>query len=256
MDFDSFVGPGDHAIVEDIKKMMYHKYNNHPRSLQVELGPSELGEPCARRTAYKVMREPEVRQSDPLPSIVGTAAHAWMEDACRMWNEHVGRKVWVTEKRLQVAPGIHGHSDACHVPRRTVVDWKFPGTAPMKSYRENGPSQVYRSQLHLYGKGWMDMGFPVDEVGIAFFSRGGNLEGKYGLHWWSEAYDPGIAEEALSRYHAITELAVTLNVEQHPQNYALIPTSPESCGHCPQFVANTPVGRTCPGHPKAKAEAA
>lgn len=252
MDFDSFTAPGDHAIVADIKQMMYHAYHNAPRSLQEEAGPSEIGEPCARRLAYKVMREPELTHSDPLPSIVGTAAHKWMENACRLWNEKVGEEVWLVEQELPVGANIVGHCDAYHVPRHLVVDWKFPGTEPMKGYRKDGPSEVYRIQAHLYGLGWANLGYKVDKVGIAFFSRGGNLEGRYGLHMWTEDYNPAVAEEALQRYYGITELTALLNVEEHPENYALIPDSPDSCHHCPQRVEGAVIGRVCPGREKPK----
>lgn len=261
MDFASFTGPAVsevHPVVADIKALIYHKYNNHPRTLQEELGPSEIGEPCMRRLAYNIMNEPRVNDSDPLPSIVGTAAHAWMEDACRMWNEKAGQTIWVPEATLKIAPGIDGHCDAYYVPRRLVVDWKFPGTEPMRGYRNNGPSIVYRKQAHLYGKGYADLGVPVDEVGIAFFSRGGNLNGKYGLHFWSEPYDPRVAEEALNRYFRVAEIAKQLNVSEHPEKYGLFPMDPDAaCGHCPQLDKNTAVvGRTCPGLPKEPAKKA
>ncbi|WP_086846975.1 hypothetical protein [Amycolatopsis kentuckyensis] len=254
MNFDSFTAPGDHAVVEHIKSTIYHAYNNAPRSLQEAPGPSELGEPCARRLAYKIMREPKLTKNDPLPSIVGTAAHSWLENACQMWNQHVGREDWLTEMELPIAPGITGHGDAYFSPLQICLDWKFPGTEPMREYRKNGPSQVYRNQIHLYGMGWRALGYPVDKVGIAFFSRGGNLEGRYGLHFWCEDYNPKIAEDALARYYAITELAMTLDVENHPENYKLFPASPDSCHHCPQRVEGSTIGRTCPGMPKPAKE--
>lgn len=252
MNFEEFVGPGDNAIVADIKAAIYHAYSNHPRSLQQAVGPSEIGEPCARRLAYKIMREPKLTNSDPLPSIIGTASHTWMQAACEKWNEHVGREDWLTELELPIAPGVTGHGDAYFAPRFTALDWKFPGTEPMRQYRNNGPSQVYRYQIHLYGLGWANLGYRVDKVGIAFFSRGGNLEGRYGLHMWTEDYNPAVAEEALQRYYGITELTALLNVEEHPENYALIPDSPDSCHHCPQRVEGVVIGRVCPGREKPK----
>jgi hypothetical protein len=254
VNFDDFVGPGDHVMVQAIKDTIYYAYENHPRSLQEALGPSEVGEPCARRLAYRIMREPKLNKSDPLPSIVGTAAHKWLEEACKLWNAKVGETIWIVEAELPVGADIIGHCDAYYVPRRTVVDWKFPGQEPMRDYRANGPSEVYRSQAHLYGMGWVNLGMPVDQVGIAHFPRGGNLEGRYGLLPWFEAYNPAIAEAALQRYYMITELTVALNVEEHPENYALVPASPESCHHCPQRVEGVAIGRTCPGLPKPKKE--
>jgi hypothetical protein len=53
-----------------------------PRSLQRRIGPSEVGADCDRRLAYKLSDWPEVAaDGDPIASVLGTAFHAWMEEA-------------------------------------------------------------------------------------------------------------------------------------------------------------------------------
>ena len=44
-----------------------HAIANHPRSLQVAAGPSELGHPCKARLAYKFAGAPEVNPNRRTP---------------------------------------------------------------------------------------------------------------------------------------------------------------------------------------------
>ncbi|WP_232524345.1 hypothetical protein [Nocardiopsis gilva] len=61
---------------------------NAPRSRQRRIGPSEVGDPCPRRLAYKLLDWPTVNDGgDPWPSIVGTATHAWLADALLLHND-------------------------------------------------------------------------------------------------------------------------------------------------------------------------
>lgn len=243
-----FGRPADHELSKPVNDMLLLKYRRTPRNLQKELGPSEIGEPCSRKLALKIMNEPELHEGDPLPSIVGTAAHSWMEEACRKWNEHVGRVDWIPELAVEIVPGIIGHSDAYHVPTNTVVDWKFPGTESMKDKRKNGPGELYRVQAHTYGKGWRQLGLPVRQVAIIFLPRGGMLFGKYGKYIWSEPFDESIADRAIQRYYDITEQAMMLDVENNPIRYKAFPTERgHSCTYCPFFKPGEDKGNSCPG---------
>ncbi len=243
--FDS----GAHPLKQPVEKLILNKYHNEPRHLQVELGPSEIGEECSRKLAYNLMHHDPVNvDSDPLPSIIGTAAHTWLADACNMWNANVGRVDWIPELSLTVSGTISGHSDAYHVPSRRVVDWKFPGAEPLKGYRRNGPSLTYRGQVHCYGKGARNLGLPVDEVAIVFFPRGGNLSGTF---YWSEPYDESVADAALTRYWKLTELCVELELDTHPERYELVDMVPgHHCTYCPWFAAAGKGTEGCPGFTK------
>ncbi len=241
--------PGVHPLRRPVEQLIWHKYRNTPRHVQVELGPSEIGEDCTRKLAYNLMHHEKCNvDSDPLPSIVGTAAHTWLTEACEQWNRDAGRIDWIPELSVNVDGPIKGHSDAYHVPTRRVVDWKFPGTEPLKKYRGNGPSTVYRSQVHCYGKGVRRLGLEVDEVAIVFFPRGGMLSGAY---YWSEPYDESVADAALKRYWDLTELCVELEVDVHPDRYKLIEMTPgHHCTYCPWFSATGKGGDGCPGFTK------
>lgn len=247
LDLGLFEKPKQHRLTESITELMMNKYRRTPRHLQQEIGPSEIGEACTRKLAYKIMREQEsdYNVSDPLPSIVGTAAHTWMEDACNLWNTHLGRTRYITEAQLEIEPNMPGHCDCYDTDTDTVIDWKFPGTTQMKEYREHGPSYQYRAQAHLYGKGWAKIGAPVREVAIVFFPRGGFLSGMY---IWSEPFTQSTADIALKRYYDLTELVVALDVEHYPENYTLIPrSSGHNCTYCEWFKPGKDTGKGCPG---------
>jgi hypothetical protein len=246
LDLALFDKPRQHRLTGPITELIMHKYRGTPRHVQREIGPSEIGEDCLRKLAYKIMDEPATADGgDPLPSIIGTAAHTWMEDACRLWNEHLGRTRYIAEAKFEIVPGMPGHCDCYDCDTDTVIDWKFPGTSKMKEYKDNGPSYQYRAQAHLYGKGWAALGAPVSEVAIVFLPRGGLLSG---MHIWSEPFSLPTAEQALQRYYDVTELAVALDVETFPQNYKLIPrVTGHNCTYCTWFKPGDESGRGCPG---------
>ncbi|HEX3641161.1 MAG TPA: hypothetical protein VHV10_07715 [Ktedonobacteraceae bacterium] len=246
-DLSAFVKPPEDPLYDAVRKLVWHKYENAPRNRQVALGPSEIGELCLRNLAYNSMHHTEVNDGDPLPSIVGTAAHAWMEAACREFNEAAGQLVYIPESVVEVTDGLRGHSDCYYVPLRTVIDWKFPGPTQIKDKIKNGPGYQYRAQAHCYGKGFKRAGLPVDRVAIAFLPRGGFLKH---MHIWSEPFDESFADEALARYYRILELAQDLEVIDHPERFTLFPKNPgHNCTYCSWFKpTNEDKGVTCPGY--------
>ncbi|MGH3099293.1 MAG: hypothetical protein ACRDMV_25210 [Streptosporangiales bacterium] len=65
------------TLAEELRTAIAYDVANKPRSLQKTLGPSEVGEECQRKLAYKLLDwdpKPNTR-IDPLPSFIGTAAH-------------------------------------------------------------------------------------------------------------------------------------------------------------------------------------
>ncbi|WP_345314127.1 hypothetical protein [Gordonia alkaliphila] len=189
----------------------------HGRSQQRHIGPSEVGTPCRRQLAYKLLEAPEVPGSgynDPLPSSVGTGAHAEFEEFARRYNQHIGHPVLLPEFRVEVRPGLSGTCDLFHMPSGTVLDWKFPGTSSHTKYKRSGPSAVYRTQAHLYGRGMIRAGFEVNAVSIAFLPRGGELKG---LAYWTEPYSDAVVDAALDR---IDQTLVDLDIMgalDHPE---------------------------------------
>jgi hypothetical protein len=161
------------ALDEELHELIATRIGSHERSLQVRIGPSELGTPCHRRLAYKLTGTPEVEtQSDgkrvPWRPTVGSALHDWMADTLRADNArlvslgHSPR--WLVEERVVVGTiageEIDGTADAVDVETKTVIDWKFPGPTALKQIKRDilnpdgpGPPRDYRVQVQLYGRG-------------------------------------------------------------------------------------------------------
>src|SRR5690606_16024596 len=193
----SDVCSSDLDLLTDIKALISDAEKSRPRSMQRELGPSGVSYHCKRRLAYSVVNSRKTspspnerganRYSDPLPSIIGTATHAWLEEAARSANERLGRVRWVPEQRVTVREGLSGTCDLYDVDTQSILDWKVIGATSHKKYVTHGPSHVYRGQAHLYGKGYTNLGLPVKYVGIIFIKKAGSLRD---IHLWREPYSP------------------------------------------------------------------
>lgn len=227
-----------HFIAEHIDR--------NPRSLQVAVGPSELGTPCKRKLAYKMLGHSEHNHGDPawFPTI-GTAVHTWLEGCLDAHNAANVVDRFYLEERVTVGQvGGQGISGSCDVYDRvtaTVVDWKVVGDTKLDDYRRHGPGEQYRRQAHLYGRGYVRAGLPVDRVAVMFLPRNKPL-GK--AHYWSEPYDEALAVDTLTTADAIHQLVSKGGVHALP----LIPTVQDYCTYCPYRVpGSTDLAVGCPG---------
>ncbi|HEX5119814.1 MAG TPA: hypothetical protein VFW65_31905 [Pseudonocardiaceae bacterium] len=235
------------GVADEIRSIVTDAARHAPRSLQTALGPSEIGEPCARKLAYRLMRHTETNAgSDPWPSIVGTAVHAWLADAFLAANDKLGRIRFLVEQRVTIRPGLVGTCDLYDFDREMVIDHKVPGTTSMATAKRNGPSPGYIAQIHLYAYAFAQLGLPVRDVALALYPRGGLLSG---LWMWTAPYDQSIARQALARHDAILEAAVALDVEQRPGHYREFPkVVGHACTYCAFWKPGRDSGDGCPGH--------
>jgi hypothetical protein len=239
---------GDPGLLSlELQHIIAERIESAPRSLQAELGPSEVGDPCARRIGHKLAGSPERTQPPKWKATVGTAIHAWLADCFDANNlavaaEHLGgQERWLIEQRVDVGDGVTGTADLYDRVTATVVDWKSVGPTMLKGYRKDGPGEQYRRQLHLYGLGLERAGLPVDAVMIVFLPRQGELSDGYA---WHEAYSAELAADALERYRGVRLIVDALG-DAAP---AALPMAPAWCGYCPFY--GEPAG--CPGHPDAR----
>ena len=229
-----------------------------PRSQQADLGPSEAGEPCARRLAYKILdwHKPGDRNLDPWAAVQGVAVHAWLAEMFRGENERLGRERYLVEQRVTPVTGadaklglpgwLTGCADLFDRDSSTVTDWKLTSPDRLHHYAEKGPGRKYRTQAHLYGRGLVNAGEHVTTVSIVFLPRATFLDG---LHVWTEPYDPAIAEAAFKRLAAIRGALIALDPERYPGRWGLFPTAPQSCRFCPWLKPGSRYLATgCPGH--------
>ena len=230
------------TLLDDLKAFIESGAEAHPRHQQVELGPSEVGHPCMRKIVYGLLQTPRTNPVvDWLPSEVGVAGHdRWQKHAERDNARRVaeGKHIrWLTEHRVEVRPGLSGSSDLFDLETNTVIDHKFLGASTMESIRR-GPSEAYRRQVHLYGRGFQRLGLKVDRVAIAAWPRGGQLKH---AHLWSEPYSDQIVDDTLARLDTITTLIWDLQLGEHLERISQIPATRVDCIFCPQY-RSTPDG--------------
>ena len=238
-------------LLTDLKTMLRNHAHSHPRHLQVALGPSEIGHPCARTVIQGLLARPIINpKMDPLPSYIGVAAHKAMEEAARLDNARLlseGQPSrWIPEMKVEVTPGLSGTCDLYDYQTHTVIDYKFPGPTRMTKYRKEGPSPMYRAQAHMYGKGYANKGFPVSKVGIWFLPRGGFMASSY---LWTEDYDSAFVGSVVGRYHSLILLMDEMELETHPERLSMIPVTPFECQFCEYFTVrdNHPDPAACRG---------
>jgi hypothetical protein len=241
------VTPDRHPLAADIRSVVLEASHRAPRSQQQALGPSEIGEVCPRKLAYKLMRHTESNtDSDPWASIVGTAVHAWLADAFLAANARLGRIRYLVEQRLVIRGALTGTCDLYDADRQMVIDHKVPGVTSMNAAKKNGPSPTYIAQAHLYGYGYVQLGLPVKDVALALYPRAGMLSG---LWVWTQPYDESVALQALARHDSILEVAAALDVAHHAERYRDVPrVTGHACTYCPYWKPGTDTGDGCPGH--------
>lgn len=198
--------PESIALQGKIVSLIKHASDNSARNLQKAIGPSEIGHPCPRNVAYKVAQVPEQPNfQDPLPSVLGVAFHTWMEG-------NLPRDEWIPESKVQVTSTLSGHSDAYHIPTRTVVDWKMLGRTAHTDWTGGYVSEQYEVQADCYGLGFWNAGYPVDRVAVAVFCRNKPLSD---LYVWSKPWDPANAQRAIDRLEIIKTYVQASGAGEH-----------------------------------------
>ena len=233
-------------MIDTLKQVVRAHEASRPRSMQTTIGPSEVGTPCPRRLAYKILgTSPVNTDSDPWAAIVGTSVHAWLDTAFADENTRLGRQRWHTSIAVDLPTYLSGTIDLYDADTASVIDHKVVGATAYKRYRKDGPSRQYVIQGHVYACGLRLAGYHVEDVGIAFWSRSGALKDSF---YWSEPYDEEVVEEALTRLDAIRSATTALGSAALP----LIGTADAFCAWCPYYLPGvTDVEEACPGHAEA-----
>lgn len=212
--------------------LWYDKQN--PRSKQVQIGPSEIGDPCDRRIGYRIAGlEGCNTEFDPWAAIVGTALHSWLDEAVQAWMKDTRTDDWLTETTLVLSEFIQGHADLYNKEHAAVIDWKSAGPDVMKRVKRDGPSPGYMIQTHVYGYLFEQADMPVRKVSLVFLPRAGWLRDMY---VWSADYDRAVAEQALTRLYGIAQQVVSMDVLNQSHRWEQIGAVPSnSCAFCPWY---------------------
>lgn len=187
-------------------KEMFYGYTNRQssdnRSAQTTMGPSEAGSPCDRRLALSLMRQPPVNPGgDNWASFVGTCIHAGLENMF-MWAD-AGTGRFAVEQRVEFDSRFvpKGTTDLIDRTLFMAGDHKAQGRWSRNKLKSTGPSEIYRTQIHLYAHGARRKGEKIDRVAIISWPRDeSTLDDMY---VWTEEYRPDIAKAALERVERI-----------------------------------------------------
>jgi len=157
-----------------------------PRSLQVEAGPSQVGTVCQRRLAAALAGVPGLPGADRWLATIGTAVHAWLDDA------FAGDPNFVGDWEVQINLGaftMRGTLDLYCRESATVIDHKVVGARSMDRILRAGMPLVYKAQLALYALGLRQMGYETKAVALALWPRESGLNNGKGMVMVSQAVD-------------------------------------------------------------------
>lgn len=241
----------------ELRRVMHDHAARAPRTLQQHLGPSELGAECDRQVVFKMAALPATNHvSDPWPSMVGTACHAYAEEAFKGDNERRGLLRWATETKVTPHPDHPGTADLYDALEQAVVDHKFLGESSMAKIRK-APPRHYEVQLLLYGLGYHRLGLPVKRVVLAAYPRtAASLDG---LYVWERAFtdaDGQILPDVVELLNEVFEdtarrRAYADRLLRQEIGLREVPSKPgsDSCFFCPAYrpQAAKDSGPGCPG---------
>lgn len=214
------------TIREHIVDMVTHQ----PRSLQREIGPSELGTRCLHCLARKLTGHTteEIRDVAWLP-FIGTSVHAQFEHMFGALDGYETEKTVLVGNLTDARP-ITGSIDLWDGKNAATCDWKIVGNSTLADVRRHGPSQQYRIQASLYGIG-MSHTTPVRTSCIYYLPRN---QPSLDAGWIYETpFDPRPGQWALARARLILTLYDSIRVE-YGDGIAeqWVDAFPRDTGHC------------------------
>ena len=134
-----FTAPGDEAsaLAENIKKVVEYRSSNSSRSRQKAIGLSEIGDPCPRKLAYKLLdwNQPNA-STDPWASIQGTAIHSWLANAFERFNDKSNPR-FLIEFKVKVTDDLGGTCDLFDITDGVIIDHKCMGATSMKARKKD-----------------------------------------------------------------------------------------------------------------------
>jgi hypothetical protein len=217
-------------LANEITNIITEASRYSPRSQQVYIGPSEVGQECVRRLAYKLLDWEKANESGggSWAANVGTAIHSFLEEIFSKYPEK-----YEVEQKVQIRANLSGTVDLFDKEKGYVLDWKTTSPAGVKAKRSEGATPQQVTQVQLYGYGKAQQGVQVNKVGLIFLPTGGQITD---MHIELYDYDESAALSALARLDSVYELLSTIDVEENPQMWPLIPATPSRmCMYCPYY---------------------
>jgi hypothetical protein len=253
--------PWAQRYAQELRDVVIRYADRLPRNVQRHLGPSELGHHCDRQLVGKMAGVSlggggGNRLHDPWASVVGTALHAFFEQAFA-WDarEGVWLQRWATECRVTPDPNAAqphpGTADLYDFMYNTLADHKCQSEAIRVRLRRDGPPYHYYIQMLLYAVGYMNLGFTVDRIALISWPRTkSTLDDMY---VWEKTITNEDLLEVLSVLEktAVREDVAKLMGEGRIGFYE-VPATPseDDCQYCPFFnpaALSDGTSAGCPG---------
>lgn len=235
-----WMGTEPATVLPGIRDQIIDMIANQPRSLQTEIGPSEMGTTClhclTRRLQGRATQP--VRAAEWLP-FIGTAVHAQFE---RMYKDRDGyeAELKVPVTNLNAERPITGSIDLWEWEHRASIDWKIVGNSTLDDVRRHGPSQQYKIQASLYGIGMDNMqerrgdSRRTQRSCIYYLPR--NATSIDAGIMYETTFDPMPGRWAISRARLIISLisliACEYGADVADQWADALPRDPAHCFHC------------------------
>ena len=231
----------DESEWSTVRQILENAENSSPRSLQWEIGPSEMGTTCLHCLAARLAGW-ERTQEAPLAPWIGTAVHAQHEHLFaylpgdRWEPEYPVHTCDLTMPDGQIMH-VGGHIDLWDTQTATTLDWKFVGESVYRAARRGEVSQEYRIQASLYGIGLANENHAPKTSEIIYFNRatGRTFDDVCALSWPFER-EPG--EWAIDRCQDILSIFVLLERDGgHDERDAWIRSLPRAsfCFSCKDY---------------------
>lgn len=231
--------PGGYGYARKFAQMIVDDANGTDRTLQRQIGPSGLGNPCFHCLACELMELPQTnakpdRENEVMANWVGTQAHTGMDRILNAVNTKAGRELYLPERRVYVGDvgplRIEGTADCYDVDEATVVDWKFPRSDyTIQNARKGRIKEQYRRQPHLYGMGYENAGYKVKKVCVMFFPTTARTPFE-GIPYMVP-YDRSLAEQTLDTARSLYQLMERDGTEQAIRRFKRDP----GCFDCTKY---------------------
>lgn len=231
-----------HPVNDAVNDVVVHGILNQPRSQQTLIGPSEIGTDCIRCLARKLAGVPRIpgQGLDDVPWLpaIGTAVHSLLEGFLEADNQKRPSPRWLIENRVSVGKigdnEITGSCDLFDLETNTVIDHKVVGATKLRDVPKKGPGAMYRVQAHLYGLGWKNAGYEVNEVAVKFYPR--NHVSLAAGFFWSEPYNEQIAIAAMERANEVyTAVSALKSSEEGLKVYFKSLPTASGCFSCSEY---------------------
>lgn len=246
-----------HAMMKDAVKAWCAA---DPRTVQTDIGPSEIGDPCDARVLRRALGMRGGATPDPWASFVGTAVHIQLARVFEAVNVQLRRERFLLERRVHMTDTMSGSTDLADVIEWTeavtegppgsgvvdIYDHKVLGTDSFRSTKAEklSPDSKYGVQIDSYALGWRNAGFEVRTVNLALWPRSGFLDGLLIIERKPDYDNAAAAIERVATLVEQAEISKATEYDEPWQDGGTIATTPgKGCGFCPFYAPNLPLGR-------------